>query len=171
MSGFVYVFRLGEFYKIGRSEDAARRAEAFAMLPYPSEMIHVIASADSPAVEKALHRRFHMTRVKGEWFRLSADDLALLCAVAKADAPDDLPEALLGPALPPRRYMIPIEERIDARLDRTVKARVVAEAERRNVSLNDVVNEALALRYGLDPQAHPVPRKRMGRRPGEGRKA
>jgi hypothetical protein len=63
--------------------------------------------------------------------------------------------------------VIPIEERIDARLDRNVKARVVAEAERRNVSLNDVVNEKLALAYGLDPQAHPVPRRRLGRRPGQ----
>jgi hypothetical protein len=60
--------------------------------------------------------------------------------------------------------MMAPEERIDARVHPAVKALVAGEAEARDCSLNDVVNEKIALAYGLDPKEYPVPRKRMGRR-------
>jgi hypothetical protein len=85
-TGQVYVFRLGEFHKIGRSKDTAKRLQAFATLPYEMALVHTIHTDDPKGLEKLLHRRFAHCRVRGEWFRLSDEELDLLCCLHRADA-------------------------------------------------------------------------------------
>lgn len=59
--------------------------------------------------------------------------------------------------------MLTPEERIDAKLNRVVRARLAEEAAATGRPLNDILNECLALRYGLDPGQHPVARHIGGR--------
>lgn len=61
-------------------------------------------------------------------------------------------------------------ERIDVRINPIVRERAVEEAQATEVTLNEVLNAALCQRYGLDPAAHPIPRKAPGRPLGGGRK-
>lgn len=91
---FVYLFRLGEFHKIGCANRPVRRFAAFKTLPYESEMVHHFPTSNPFGVERALHHHFRRKRTKGEWFRLTADDVAELRAVGRADDVSDLPENL-----------------------------------------------------------------------------
>jgi hypothetical protein len=54
--------------------------------------------------------------------------------------------------------------RIDVHIHPDIRARVAREALARGVTLNDVINERLALSYGLDPARYPIPRKPPGRK-------
>lgn len=89
--GFVYLFRLGEFHKIGCASNVDERMRHFTKLPYESALVHRFPSLDAFGVEKALHRHFVRKRCKGEWFRLDEEDVAVVCAIARADTTDDLP--------------------------------------------------------------------------------
>ena len=76
--GHVYLFQMGEFYKIGRSKNVAQRLRSFGTLPYKCVLVHTIQSENSSLIEQCLHRRFKDQRERGEWFRLEADDVRLL---------------------------------------------------------------------------------------------
>jgi hypothetical protein len=101
--GYVYLFRLGEFIKIGSSRNPQKRFKAFSSLPYPAEIVHQIASQDAGAVEIALHWRFHTLRIKREWFRLTPEQVARLCELTTVDSVADLPADLQPPTTPPYR--------------------------------------------------------------------
>lgn len=96
LAGFVYVFQLGDFYKIGSSRNPIKRLKVFGKLPYQSAIIHAIASEHAGRVERAFHKVLHRQRVNGEWFRLSSEEIALLKSQHRIDTPDDLPEPLLS---------------------------------------------------------------------------
>ena len=75
--GYVYLVRHGGDYKIGRSNDVARRRREFALLlPQELEHIHVIETDDPEGIELYWHRRFESRRSRGEWFRLTPQDVA-----------------------------------------------------------------------------------------------
>lgn len=77
----VYLFRSGEFFKIGWSNTLAKRIEDLQSgLPELAELVHVIRTPDPRGVEALWHRRFSARRVKGEWFRLTPDDVAAFCS-------------------------------------------------------------------------------------------
>ena len=63
---YVYVFRLATYYKIGYSKNPTRRMRriAGAVLPFEHELIHVIESRNSRALEKVLHLLFQEKRVR-----------------------------------------------------------------------------------------------------------
>jgi len=92
----VYIFRLGDFHKIGWTAGLKKRLRAYKTLPYDSVLVHHFPSENPYVVEKSLHRRFRPKRVKGEWFRLGEGDIAKLLAVVRADSVDDLPDDLRG---------------------------------------------------------------------------
>lgn len=75
--GYVYLAKHGRDYKIGRSNDVARRRrEISLLLPNELEHVHVIETDDPEGIEAYWHRRFEKRRSRGEWFRLNPDDVA-----------------------------------------------------------------------------------------------
>ncbi|MDA8401256.1 MAG: GIY-YIG nuclease family protein [Actinomycetota bacterium] len=69
--GYVYLIKSGRFYKIGRSNDAARRQyEIRLQQPEPIEEVWKIKTDDPQGIEAYWHRRFAERRKHGEWFDL-----------------------------------------------------------------------------------------------------
>jgi hypothetical protein len=76
-TGFVYLMRSGRHYKIGRTVSVGSRERQLAIkIPVPPTTIHTIETDDPVGVEAYWHRRFAAKRGEGEWFDLSADDVA-----------------------------------------------------------------------------------------------
>lgn len=75
--GFVYVLKSGRYYKIGRSNAVGRREyELGLQLPEPAKLVHRIATDDPVGIEAYWHRRFSDRHKNGEWFELTAADIA-----------------------------------------------------------------------------------------------
>ncbi len=75
--GFVYLVRSGRYYKIGRTNAAGRREYELAIqMPERVSMIHQIKTDDPVGIEEYWHKRFREKRLNGEWFNLSASDVA-----------------------------------------------------------------------------------------------
>jgi len=79
LTGHIYVFRNDKYYKIGRTNDVERRLKQLSHnLPTPLEVICTIPSDDLIKDEQELHSRFDDKRTKGEWFKLSQEDVTWL---------------------------------------------------------------------------------------------
>lgn len=77
ITGFVYLMRSGKHYKIGRSISVGARERQLAIkIPVPPTTIHSIETDDPVGVEAYWHKRFAEKRGEGEWFDLSAADIA-----------------------------------------------------------------------------------------------
>jgi Meiotically Up-regulated Gene 113 (MUG113) protein len=75
--GYVYLMKFGKFYKLGRSNAAGRREyELGIQLPERLKTVHVIRTDDPAGIEAYWHRRFEEKRKNGEWFDLSAAEVA-----------------------------------------------------------------------------------------------
>jgi hypothetical protein len=76
-TGFVYLVRSGKHHKIGRANDLGRRSYEIALqLPERLKLVHAFETDDPPGIERYWHERFAEKRVNGEWFLLSAADVA-----------------------------------------------------------------------------------------------
>ncbi|HEX5279005.1 MAG TPA: GIY-YIG nuclease family protein [Micropepsaceae bacterium] len=76
-TGAVYLMRAGPLFKIGCSRKPEQRTRRVASgVPAEAVVIHMIQTDDPYGVERYWHRRFADKRVHGEWFRLSADEIA-----------------------------------------------------------------------------------------------
>jgi len=75
--GYVYLMKAGRFYKIGRTNALGRRERELAIqLPEAAKVIHSVKTDDPVGIEEYWHRRFQDRRKNGEWFELTAQDLA-----------------------------------------------------------------------------------------------
>jgi hypothetical protein len=75
--GYVYLIKMGRYYKIGMTNCVGRREyELNLQLPERTELIHVIATDDPAGIEAYWHNRFKDKNTNGEWFALDASDVA-----------------------------------------------------------------------------------------------
>lgn len=81
-SGYVYILRYEDLYKIGQSLDPKRRL-AQLQFPFDTELLLVFGVDDRRKSEELLHHHFAEKRRKGEWFKLNKDDLAAIEVWAK----------------------------------------------------------------------------------------
>ncbi len=97
-AGHVYLIGVLEgCHKIGKSNNVNRRIPEFgAKLPVVLRVVHAIPTADMVWLESYLHMAFRHRRVRGEWFRLSEEEIGVIAAVCAADSDDDLPPALIA---------------------------------------------------------------------------
>ena len=81
--GFVYLLKSPSgFYKIGRTKSPEDRLRTFSVkLPFEVEFEHITECQDMYYLEKTLHKRFADNRVNGEWFDLTADDVAYIKSI------------------------------------------------------------------------------------------
>jgi DNA-binding XRE family transcriptional regulator len=89
-AGFVYLFRADNgLLKIGRSGSPRDRLKAFACLPVAVELIHQIRTNDMEWLEGELHQLYAARHVRGEWFRLTEEEVEVLKAKDEVvNAPD-----------------------------------------------------------------------------------
>ncbi len=82
-AGYVYLLKsMSGYYKIGRTKNPKNRLATFSVkLPFEVEFEHVIECRDMYRLEKSLHSHFAERRVNGEWFDLSADDVAYIKSI------------------------------------------------------------------------------------------
>lgn len=85
LDGFIYVFYVDagddRFYKIGRAKNPIhRRAEHQVSMPLPLMIACCYFTPNVIGEERHLHAMFANSRVRGEWFRMSDDDLSVVAA-------------------------------------------------------------------------------------------
>ena len=90
--GYIYIIK-GLFknptYKIDYSKEPKTRIRKFnVVLPFPIEVKHLIPTDHMRAVEAYLHDKYSSNRVNGEWFELSEQDVADICAIEVMNAED-----------------------------------------------------------------------------------
>lgn len=75
--GYVYLMKSGRYYKVGRSNAVGRRERELAIqLPEKAKVVHSIKTDDPVGIESYWHGRFGERRKNGEWFELTAKDVA-----------------------------------------------------------------------------------------------
>lgn len=83
--GYVYLLHGNGHYKIGKTKSISRRfREVGLKLPFPVEIEDYIRCDDMDSVEAEWHSRFKDKRLHGEWFNLSAEDVAAFVKAANA---------------------------------------------------------------------------------------
>lgn len=87
--GYIYLLRAvspQSHYKIGLSKNPASRISHLGVtLPFPIEPTHQFPTNDMFAAESRLHQQYADKRVNGEWFELSGQDVADICAIKRLE--------------------------------------------------------------------------------------
>ncbi|WP_330502425.1 GIY-YIG nuclease family protein [Peribacillus frigoritolerans] len=79
VSGYVYFLQEDwrQLVKIGMSSNKnfEARLASFKIMPSNTETIHLVSAVDFAGLEKLFHKHFKDKRVKGEWFKLTEEDI------------------------------------------------------------------------------------------------
>lgn len=77
LQGVIYLLKAGDWYKIGKTIDPqGRMRQLDIQLPEKTEKLHEIHTDNIDLLERHWHRYFADRRGNGEWFRLTAEDIA-----------------------------------------------------------------------------------------------
>ena len=72
MSGFVYLIRNGDLYKIGRTQNLEQRMKQLK----PDQVVKTLETENYEQLEKQLHKRYKDVRLpQSEYFRLTDSQL------------------------------------------------------------------------------------------------
>lgn len=72
----IYLLRAGEYFKIGWAKTLEKRIRDIqSCCPETLELIHAIPTEEPLATEAKWHHRFKDKRVRGEWFKLTPEDV------------------------------------------------------------------------------------------------
>lgn len=78
IEGFVYLVKMGKYYKIGKTFSVPRRHRELALeLPEKLKPIHVIRTDDPSGIEAYWHKRFQAKCTNSEWFALTPADVSI----------------------------------------------------------------------------------------------
>lgn len=78
-SGWLYVVKCQDRYKIGRTIDLNRRLlELTKQVPFPLSLVHKSHHADINTIERSVHTKYEDQNIMGEWFKLTEGDLEWL---------------------------------------------------------------------------------------------
>jgi hypothetical protein len=85
--GWVYLIQSSIGIKIGKSKDPNTRLKSIPF-NYPHiegqfTLIHQILTNDTRMFERDLHQRYKESRIEGEWYDLTEDDIAVLKSVRR----------------------------------------------------------------------------------------
>jgi hypothetical protein len=75
--GFIYIFKAGDVYKIGRTNNVGRRLSEIQRTHPAAEVYHSRKVQYVASLEESLHGFFDSKRVRDEWFSLDESDLNL----------------------------------------------------------------------------------------------
>ena len=79
MEDYVYIIKCQDCYKIGKATNAGSRLKELQVgNPYKLELIKVFKVDDGLRFEGVLHNLFYAKNIRGEWFKLTQEDLAKL---------------------------------------------------------------------------------------------
>lgn len=74
-TGFVYLIKLGDSYKIGITKNTKERFKQFEFMPFDLQIIKTAKVKNYENIETLLHDMYKEKRIKGEWFNLTQDDI------------------------------------------------------------------------------------------------
>ena len=67
-SGYVYMIRCADKYKIGYSKNVSRRLNELDTRPFKSEVLFTVYSTNARKLEQELHHRLSYYKETGEWY-------------------------------------------------------------------------------------------------------
>ena len=73
--GYVYIVKMGEYYKVGKTLDMTCRMGEYTLLPIEPEIVFCKKVGDYTQGERTLHEQYADKRVRGEWFKLTDEDI------------------------------------------------------------------------------------------------
>ena len=83
-AGYVYILQAGQDYKIGATKRMARwMKHPGAPPPFDTALVRTYKTETMYDLEAVLHDHFAEKRIKGEWFRLTIEDLAVADQIAR----------------------------------------------------------------------------------------
>ena len=84
LDGYVYLLKAADgSYKIGKTVNTKSRKRTFDVrLPFKVEYVHTIETDDMHSLEKALHKQFAASRLRGsEFFALAPEDVQFIISL------------------------------------------------------------------------------------------
>ena len=73
--GYLYVVKMGDYYKIGTSKTPNTRLKEFTKLPFELETVICECVFNYQEIESELHNKFYEKNKRGEWFVLDKQDV------------------------------------------------------------------------------------------------
>lgn len=75
LGGCVYIVKVGEHFKIGKTKNIKSRMGEYTKLPIEPKVVFLKEVTNCSLAEETLHNYFKNKRVRGEWFNLDDEDI------------------------------------------------------------------------------------------------